>query len=105
MKYDVQFDLDSSILDGAALDSTAVYCDLSDLVRLDLRHHYSGPIGVRYWLSLCNSPEYGHRNLAEVIESHFGDAICALNDYVRWKNLNLLSLGPGDGDIDHRLLR
>lgn len=105
MNQHVQFELHPSMSGGAAGETAPIYSDLETAVRLDLRHHYSGPICARRWLSLCNSPQYGHKTLARVIQSEIPNALCALKDTVRARRVDLVSLGPGNGDIDRRFLR
>ena len=101
----VQFDLDPSIYNGAGNGLDAIYSDLEKAVRLDLRYHYSGPIGARHWLSLCNSRQYGHSTLATVIEAEIPNALGVLKTFLPARHIELVSFGVGDGDIDRRILR
>src|SRR5437899_1026334 len=96
----VQFTVDRSMHNGTGQDAAAVYSDLQKAVRLDLRHHYSGPIGVKHWLSLCNSPDYGHKKLAHVIQREIRKGITVLTAATSKRDIDFVSLGPGDGDID-----
>jgi hypothetical protein len=89
--------------DYTAPDS--IYSNLDKVVKVDLQYHFSGPIGASYWIKLCQLPEYGHPALVELIDTTLGEVICALLGIVpQMGTLNLVSLGPGDGEIDIRLL-
>src|SRR5262245_1715056 len=77
---------------------------LEALVRLDLRHHFSGPSGAAYWNALCDAPEYGHHRLVQTIDSAFPELLRETQLASRRRPMRLVSLGPGNGEIDVRLL-
>jgi len=78
---------------------------LERVVRKDLRHHYAGPICACRWISLCNDPSYGHKRLVTLIEAVLPDLILALKaDAEGLAGVDLVSLGPGNGSIDLRIL-
>src|SRR5437868_5699850 len=78
MRDRVQFVVHPSIYDGEAGHLPAIYSDLKKAVRLDLRHHFSGPICANYWLSLCGAEEYRHAALVNVVGTKAGEAFHAL---------------------------
>jgi hypothetical protein len=84
------------------------YSDLRQVARVDLKYHYLGAECASYWINLSQHPDYGHAELREVIEDTaremlnkiFDDRTNAVED----GKIDLISLGPGDGEIDARLL-
>ncbi len=79
---------------------------LGGAVTLDLQHHYSGPIQALYWIELCRDRAYGHHDLVRRIDAAFPAALRAMRQVLPADGpLSLVSLGPGDGEIDIRLLR
>ncbi len=103
----VQFVVHRSMYDpGKAEAATDVYFDLDKAVRLDLQHHYSGPVCALNWITLCRQQEYGHLALVDLIDRALPEALQtlrAMNPQI--SQLDLVSLGPGDGEIDIRLIR
>lgn len=78
---------------------------LESIVRKDLRYHYSGPICACRWISLCNDPSYGHQRLVTLIEDALPELLLALRtDAGNSGAVDLVSLGPGSGSIDLRIL-
>jgi predicted nucleotide-binding protein with TIR-like domain/histidine-specific SAM-dependent methyltransferase len=80
--------------------------DLAQASRLDLKYHYLGAECASYWLALSKHPDYGHRRLGEIIDDSSREILKALSDTARMGDepIDLISLGPGDGEIDARLL-
>lgn len=83
-----------------------LYSDLKDITRIDLKYHYLGVDCASYWIALSQHPEYGHQNLRNTIYSNSREI---LNEITQSSNstkgpIDLISLGPGDGDIDSRFL-
>ncbi len=79
--------------------------DLDLAVQLDLRYHFTGMLCAAYWIDLCRSREYEHDRLIGAIEH----ALPAISDVVRdrlapGRPLDIVSLGPGDGQVDIRIL-
>lgn len=103
----VQFVVHRSMYDPGKWDASAdVYFDLSKAVRVDLQHHYSGPICALNWITLCRQPEYGHLDLVDFIDGALPGALKSFRaKNPRINRMDLVSLGPGDGEIDIRLLR
>lgn len=78
-----------------------VCSDLDVAVQVNLRFHFSGPLGAAYWIDLCRSQEYRHDRVRAAIESSLGAVIEVLTEGGRCRpRFNLLSLGPGDGGVD-----
>jgi len=79
---------------------------LDSLVRPDLRYHYSGPVCAGRWNTLCEDPQFGHLELVELIDHVFPDVVGAMRaDCEGVPRVDLMSLGPGNGDVDVRILR
>lgn len=100
----VEFVVDPSMYErGPEVEPTDGLHGVGSVGRLDLRHHFIGPTCAEYWMALCQAPEYGHRKLIELI-----DASCPAMLYPIKANgtpVTLVSLGPGDGELDLMLLR
>jgi Histidine-specific methyltransferase, SAM-dependent len=78
---------------------------LEHFVRKDLRFHYSGPICARRWISLCEDQSYDHQRLVTLIEAALPELLLALRaDAGGPGPVDLVSLGPGSGAIDMRIL-
>jgi hypothetical protein len=101
----IQFIVDPNVKDLDSGDPVSIYGDLSEAVRIDLRHHYSGPVCAAYWLALCRSPKYGHHSLVKFIDAAFPDALDAIQTATAATAIDFVSLGPGNGEIDIRILR
>jgi hypothetical protein len=105
MSERIQFIVHSSVNDIDSGNPASIYGDLSQAVRIDLRHHYSGPICAEYWLALCRSRKYGHHNLVKLIDLAFPEVLDAIADVTRATGIEFVSLGPGNGQIDIQALR
>lgn len=83
-----------------------LYSDLKDITRLDLKYHYLGVDCASYWIALSQHPEYGHQNLRNTIYSNSREILNEItqNSDSTKGPIDLISLGPGDGDIDSRFL-
>lgn len=82
-----------------------VYGDLDRVVRPDLFYHYSTPICAQRWMDVCEDPGYGHGALLEAISGIMPDVVaCLKEDDAGARSVELLSLGPGDGSVDERIL-
>ena len=101
------FVVDPSMYRVGDYDSLAsTYSKLSEVVRTDLRYHYTGPICARRWQALCEHAEYGHQELVGLVDEVAPGLIRRLKKLGEGRRLlNLISLGPGDGEIDTRLLQ
>jgi hypothetical protein len=79
---------------------------LDRFVRPDLRYHFCGTTGAEYWDALCHTPDYGHEHLVRLVDSWFPDALRAAlpRGAPADRVVRLVSLGPGNGEIDVRLL-
>jgi hypothetical protein len=86
-----------------AVDGTG---DLDALVTTGLRDHFYGTAGADYWTALCESTEYGHQDLVRSIDAWFPEALRLVLPTVATAGspIRLVSLGPGTGEIDVRLL-
>jgi SAM-dependent methyltransferase len=71
-----------------------------------LKYHYLGADCASYWLALSKHPDYGHRRLRETIDESSREFLQALSDAAQLGDdpIDLISLGPGGGEIDARLL-
>lgn len=98
----VTFTVDATMYGERNALPGAVYGDLERAVRPDLRYHYANPICAQRWLDVCDDPAYGHERLLRGIESAAGDLVTALRAP---GPVTVVSLGPGDGSVDERLLR
>jgi hypothetical protein len=78
--------------------------DLSKALSVDLRYHYQGPKGALRWIALCEDPAYGHVDLAKAIDSSFSEIVGMLESIIPEGVIDFVSLGPGDGEIDGRIL-
>jgi len=88
---------------GSLTDS---YTTLDAVLRQDMLYHYAGSISALYWIALCQYPQYGHLQLVDTVDRNFPQIARALRaDEARLTPLDLVSLGPGDGEIDIRILR
>jgi hypothetical protein len=83
-----------------------VCSSLDVAVQLDLRYHFSGPLCASYWIDLCRCLDYGHDQVVGAIECALPGVLDAVRDrFPPPKPVALLSLGPGDGEVDVRLLK
>jgi hypothetical protein len=98
----VAFTVDATMYGERNAVPGAVYADLERAVRPDLRYHYANPICAQRWLDVCDDPAYGHEGLLRGIESAAGALVSALRAP---GPVTVISLGPGDGSVDERLLR
>ncbi|UCG88015.1 MAG: L-histidine N(alpha)-methyltransferase [Gemmatimonadota bacterium] len=102
----VSFLVHHSMYDEANAHPKDVYGDLDQVVRTDLRYHYSGPICAHRWLEQCEDPAYGHLGLIAYLDEVFPSLIEALRrDSGRLPRIALTSLGPGDGSVDERMIK
>lgn len=103
----VTFDVDPSVYNGnSPLGLRELSTSLEGIIRMDLRHHYSGPICAQRWISLCGDPEYGHLRLVALINAALPKVIKAARaDAGDLSAVDFVSLGPGNGAIDYRILR
>ena len=74
--------------------------------RIDLKYHYIGASCAAYWLALAGHPDYGHDRILRTIETHSAEMFEILKEDLgkEPREIDLISLGPGDGKIDSRLL-
>jgi hypothetical protein len=99
-----QFVVDSSLSHSfSALDlEQEMVAYLTDGGSPDLKFNYLGALGAENWLNLSADPTYGHSELASAFRQHANEIAdaCALPD----GRVDLVSLGPGDGDLDLALI-
>lgn len=101
----VSFLIDPSMYAAGNAVPQEVYADLDRVVRTDLRHHYSGPVCAQRWLDVCDDPAYGHRGLIAFVGESCPPIAAALRaDRPGVSGVAVVSLGPGDGSLDERLL-
>ena len=98
----VTFTVDATMYGEQNAVPGAVYADLERAVRPDLRYHYANPICAQRWLDVCDDPAYGHERLLRGIEAATGELVQALGAN---GPVTVVSLGPGDGSVDERLLQ
>ncbi len=98
----VTFTVDPTMYTAMNSVPGAVYADLTRAVRPDLRYHYANPICAQRWLDVCSDPAYGHERLLASLDTVLGDLVEALG---AGAPVTVVSLGPGDGSVDERLLR
>jgi len=80
--------------------------NLDTVLRKDMLCHYSGTVSAMYWIALCRNPKYNHIQLVNLVDRSFPQIIQALRANVTGlTSLSFVSLGPGDGDIDIKILR
>ncbi|MHB1312372.1 MAG: L-histidine N(alpha)-methyltransferase [Gemmatimonadaceae bacterium] len=102
----VTFRVDRSMFEPPHALPNDVYGRLDEVVRPDLRYHYSTPICAHRWMTVCDDPAYGHQALLERLAAQLPALIAALReDRADGGALSVVSLGPGDGALDHLLLR
>jgi len=105
MRRAVEFFVDRTMYGDGYTPPRGVYGDLDRAVRTDLLFHYSTPVCAQRWLDVCEDPAYGHRALLDgVSEVMPGVAEAVRADSGDRRRLTLLSLGPGDGSVDERML-
>ena len=96
---------ESRYLDRSARSPLEICGDLDLAVRLDLRYHFSGMLCAAYWIDLCQSREYGHDRLVGAIEHGLPSITEVIRDRIApGRQLDIVSLGPGDGQVDVRIL-
>lgn len=96
---------ESRYLSAGSASPLDVCSSLDVAVRTDLRHHFSGPLCASYWVHLCRCLDYGHDRIVGAIESALPAVATAMrNRFPPPTPLAVLSLGPGDGEVDVRLL-
>ena len=84
---------------------TALHHKLRQGARLDLKYHYIGATCASYWIDLAGHPDYGHEALLQTLEGYIPSLCDALlQELDNKKRIDVISLGPGDGKIDLRLL-
>lgn len=66
---------------------------------VDLKFNYLGSLCASNWLELSTDPSYGHSKLIELIRNSLDEIISTLN-LTSETRMDLVSLGPGDGEID-----
>jgi len=98
----VTFTVDATMYGSHNAVPGAVYADLERAVRPDLRYHYANPICAQRWLDVCADPAYGHDRLLASIDAALGELVGALGAS---EPVAVVSLGPGDGSVDERVLR
>lgn len=103
----IEFLVAESRVLGDAVSSPLDVCgDLDVAVQLDLRYHFSGPLCAAFWIDLCRCRDYGHDQVVGTIERVLPALVDALRERASRRGaVNLVSLGPGDGEVDIRLLR
>lgn len=71
---------------------------------IDLKFNYLGSFCASNWLTLTDDPSYGHSELEQIIKDSLSDIVkyCKLE---KDDEIDLISLGPGDGKIDRFILR
>jgi len=105
------FLVDASMYEAHNALPRDVYGDLDTVVRTDLHYHYSTPVCAHRWLAVCDDEAYGHRALLDRVEGALPPLVDALRvDRGTGRGagtapLTFVSLGPGDGALDERMLR
>jgi hypothetical protein len=80
--------------------------ELPGFVSPNLKHHYSGLVCARRWLDVCRDPVYGHGELIRLIGDQFPGLFKRVRESgKKGRKFMLVSFGPGDGAVDHCLLR
>jgi len=83
-----------------------LYLKLDTVLRRDMLCHYSGTIPALYWIELCRNPKYSHKKLVQTVNRSFPNALQKLAaNSKELTSLSLVSLGPGNGEIDALVLR
>ena len=96
---------ESHYLAFGARSPLEICADLDLAVQIDLRHHFSGPLCAAYWIDLCRCREYGHYRLVGAIEHALPTLLAIIRDRLTLHSrLDIVSLGPGDGEVDIRVL-
>ncbi len=72
-------------------------------VTIDLKFNYLGSLCANNWIKLSGDPSYGHYKLVEIVKNNLKNIIEACN-LQRDAKVDIISLGPGDGEIDKYLL-
>ena len=96
---------ESRYLTPGSASPIEVCSSLDVAVQIDLRYHFSGPLCASYWVDLCRCRDYGHDRLVGAVDealTGISDALSRL--FPPPTPLTVLSLGPGDGEVDVRLL-
>lgn len=104
-RREVTLGVDPGMVEAASGVPRDVYGDLDRLVRPDLRHHYATPLGAQRWLDVCADPGYGHATLLTLVDQVLPGVVDALREDGAGPALSLVSLGPGDGSVDERILK
>jgi len=101
----VTFAVDRTMFGEGYAPPRGVYGDLDRAVRTDLLFHYTSPVCAQRWLDVCADPAYGHHKLLDGVSEVMPAVARALRaDAGGRRRLALLSLGPGDGSVDERML-
>lgn len=68
----------------------------------NLKFNYLGALGAQNWLNLSADPTYGHSELENAFRVHIPEIAeaCKLSG----QRIDIVSLGPGDGELDLMLL-
>jgi len=103
----IEFTLDPSMYDpGRVIPITDLYSHLDLALRKDLLYHYSGPISALNWIALCHHPTYGHIQLVNLLSRSLPRIMSVLSEHFSEQiPMCMVSLGPGDGEIDIKILR
>jgi len=101
----VTFMVDRTMYGDRYTPPRGVYGDLDRAVRTDLLFHYASAVCAQRWLDVCEDPAYGHQALLDGVSGVMPEVARALHaDASDRRRLAFLSLGPGDGSVDERML-
>lgn len=67
-----------------------------------LKYNYMGAMCAQNWLALSQDPTYGHSELTSMFRTHAREIVAASE--LQGREVDFVSLGPGDGLIDIDLL-
>jgi len=91
---------------GKADPIAELYVSLDSALRQDMQYHYAGMMSALYWIGLCQDPKYGHIALVDLVDRIAPQIIERMcTDTPGLSSLSFVSLGPGDGEVDIRILR
>lgn len=102
-----EFLADSTLSIGSIYNPMDIFQELHHQIffssDIDLKYHYLGIIGATNWLNLSNDPKFEHNTLKKIITHNFKEIINIISSKPN-SNIDFVSLGPGDGEIDKNII-
>jgi uncharacterized SAM-dependent methyltransferase len=99
------FIVDSAI--SHTMNSLELFAQAESYLRnratVDIRYNYLGVLGARNWLAISQDPDYPHSELMTLYRRSIPEIITAAG--LEGTDVDYISLGPGDGEIDVYMLR